>query len=110
MIDKGKIANIGGANAMKLLLVSLFCVMSIDGIFTYWAVTSGLASEWNDKIAPIAGDWQFVFLKVLGAIVSALVLWTVYKHLPKIAFIGATCIVAFYVAVLAWNFSTLFFA
>jgi hypothetical protein len=105
MVDKEKTAN-----AMKLLLVLLVSMMSIDGIVTYWAVTNELARESNNIVAPIAGDWQFILLKVVGAIVSALVLWNVYKHFPRIALLGANCVVVFYVVVLTWNFKTLFFA
>jgi len=93
---------------MKLLLVLLVGAMSIDGVVTYWAVTEGLAREWSHLVAPIAGDWQFILLKVVGAIVCAVALWTVYKCFPRIALIGANCVVAFYGLVLAWNFSTLF--
>lgn len=110
MVDKVNTVKVGRANAMKLLLFLLVCVMSIDGIATYLAVTEGLAREWNTKIAPIAGDWQFVFLKVVGSIVSALVLWIIYKHFPRIALISSACVVAFYLAVLTWNFSIIFLA
>ena len=95
---------------MKRLLVLLVSVMSIDGIMTFWALTGGLAREWNPIVAPIAGDWHFILLKVVGAIVCAIALWTVYKSFPRIALIGANYVVAFYVAILAWNFNVLFLA
>jgi len=92
---------------MKRLLGLLFGLEIMDGIVTRWAVTSGAVHEWNHFTAAMAGDWQFLLLKVLGAAVSAFALWLVYRRFPTMARVGANCIVIFYVMVLCWNFSRL---
>jgi len=57
---------------MKLLLILLASVMSIDGNSDILGSHRRIGTRMERQIAPIAGDWQFVFLKVVGAVVSAL--------------------------------------
>jgi hypothetical protein len=92
---------------MKYILVLLYSLEILDGIFTRWAVTGGLARELNPVMYRLAGDWNFLLLKVIGAILSALALWHLYKRFSKMAITSAACIVIFYSLVLTWNFSML---
>jgi hypothetical protein len=92
---------------MKYVLVALCSLEIADAAVTNWAVTNRLAQEWNPLLGSLAGDWQFLLLKVVGAIVCALALWTTYRRFPRIALMGANCVVIFYGIVLTWNLHVL---
>jgi Domain of unknown function (DUF5658) len=84
--------------------IALFCSLEIiDGVVTYWAVNQGLISEGNHLIAQMAGNWNFVLLKVLGAILSGFILLKLSEHFPKISMAAAGSIALLYGGVLVWN-------
>ena len=92
---------------MKRILI-LLCILEIlDGAMTRWAITSGLVREWNSMIVPLADNWMFVALKVLGGLACALALWTLHGYFPRLALISANSVVAFYGVVLTWNVAVL---
>ena len=95
---------------MKSLLILLVGLQIADGLVTRMAVTSGLVQEWNALVAPIAGEWSFLLLKVAGALASALALWALHPRFPGVSLSGAGCVVVFYGSVLAWNLTTLVWA
>ncbi len=94
---------------MKRLLALLVTLEVSDAIATYCAVTLGVASELNPFVAPLAGRWNLLALKVIGAAASALALWALHRRFPRAAVICAESVVLFYGLVLAWN-SAAFFA
>ena len=86
--------------------IAIFCALEIiDGIVTYWAVNRGLISEGNHLIAQMAGSWDFVLLKVIGAILSGFILLKLSDHFPKITAAAAVSIALLYGGVLVWNSS-----
>jgi Domain of unknown function (DUF5658) len=86
--------------------VAIFCALEIiDGMVTYWAVNRGLISEGNHLIAQMAGSWNFVALKVVGAILSGFILLKLSEHFPKITTAAAISIALLYCGVLVWNSS-----
>ena len=92
---------------MKVALVLLCLLEVLDGVFTRWAVTSGVAGEWNPLLVGKVTDVSFVPVKILGAAACVALLWLVSRRFPKIAAISATSVAAFYSLVLVWNVSTL---
>jgi len=93
---------------MRYLIFSFVSLEILDGIMTHWSVKQGLVQEGNPFMAFIAGDGHFLLLKVTGAILSALVLWHLYRYFPRIALAVSSSIITFYGLVLAWNSSILF--
>ncbi len=86
--------------------VAIFCALEIiDGMVTYWAVNRGLISEGNHLIAQMAGSWNFVVIKVIGAILSGFILLKLSEHFPKITTAAAVSIALLYGGVLVWNSS-----
>jgi hypothetical protein len=84
--------------------IAIFCALEIiDGLVTYWAVNQGLISEGNHLIAQMAGSWNFVLLKVIGAILSGFILLKLSEHFPKITTTAAVSIALLYGGVLVWN-------
>lgn len=95
---------------IKQLLALLLGLQVADGVLTWWAVSAGMAQEWNSCVANLAGSWYFPVIKVAGAIVSALALWGVYGRFPKTALMGAGSIVVLYSTILVWNSGIILFS
>ena len=93
---------------MKIALVLLCLLEVLDGVFTRWAVTAGVAGEWNPLLVGKVTDLSFILVKILGAGACVAVLWLVSRRFPKIAAISATSVSAFYALVLVWNMSVFF--
>jgi hypothetical protein len=84
--------------------VILFSSLEImDALITYWAVNRGLVSEGNHLIAQMAGSWNFVLLKVIGAFLSGLILLKLHEHFPRATLAAAVTIALLYSGVLVWN-------
>lgn len=92
---------------MKIALALLCAFELLDGLLTRWAVTNGIADEWNPIVAANAANWSFVLLKLAGAAACVALLWTVHRRFPRMAMISTNVVVAFYVAVLLWNATTI---
>lgn len=90
---------------MKYLLGLLVAFEISDGLLTYFLIRGGLAREGNPLLLPIVGEGNFMVLKVVGAILCVLILWDIYKRLPKLALISTSCFVMFYGAIVLWNLS-----
>ena len=85
-------------------VIGLFCFLEIlDAVMTNWAVREALVAEGNSLVANIAGDWNFVLLKIIGAGLSGLAIWIIYRYYPGVALAAAVFIVIYYGVVLTWN-------
>lgn len=93
---------------MKYLLILLSGFEISDGIITSLVIGNGLIQESNPWVEPIASEGNFLLLKVIGVLLSVLILWGVYKRFPKLALTAASSVVIFYAVVLVWNFGVLF--
>ena len=90
---------------MKYLLGVLVIFVILDGLLTHFLITNGLAREGNPFLQPIVGKAGFLVLKVVGAFLAAVILWDIYKRVPKVALISTSCFVVFYGAIVLWNLS-----
>jgi hypothetical protein len=89
-----------------LLLATQFQIW--DGLITQVFVNGGLAEESNQFVKHIVSSGNFLLLKITGAILCGLLLWILYKYLPKTALTAASSLALFYIAVVSWNFFVLF--
>jgi hypothetical protein len=91
------------------LVVLLFVLLeTLDAAFTNWAVTAGIVREGNPLLTQIAGGWNFMFLKMIGAGLSGITLLVLHKHFPRLSLAAAVIISAYYSAVLVWNSGIVF--
>ena len=90
---------------MKYLLGLLIVFVISDGLLTQLLIKGGLAREGNPFLVPIVGEAGFIVLKVVGVLLCALILWDIYKRLPKVALISTSCFVVFYGVIVLWNLS-----
>ncbi len=95
---------------MKYLLGLLIVFEISDGVITHFLVRNGLAREGNPFLMPLVGEANFLILKVVGVLVCALILWDIYKRLPRVALISTSFFVVFYAVIVLWNLSFFFTA
>jgi len=80
----------------------------LDGLLTSWAIKSQHVLEGNLFVSAISGSWYYLFIKMLGGVVSITALWMVGKRFPKIGIFATSIIFVFYAGVLTWNATILF--
>ena len=93
---------------MRYLLGTLIALVVSDGLISHVLVRRGLAQEGNPFLQTLVGGGNFLVIKVLGALLCALILWDIYKRWPKLAVITSLCFVVLYSGILLWNFWVLF--
>ena len=94
-----------GKTRMRLLLGALVLFVILDGLLTEFLLKDGAAREVNPFLQPLVGDIGFMVLKVVGALLCALLLWDIYRRFPRVAVITTWIAVGGYVAIVAWNTS-----
>jgi len=93
-----------------LLLVFLVALVLADGVVTRFLVNNGLGSEANPFLKMwVKSDLLFV-IKLVGASLAALILWTLYRTKPKMAWITASIFVGAYALVIIWNIIVFYIA
>ncbi len=93
---------------MKYLLVLLSGLEISDGAITHFLVGNGLVQEANPLMRSIITEGNFLLLKVVGVLLSVLLLWQVYKHFPRLTLVATSSVLLFYGAVLVWNLGVFF--
>lgn len=93
---------------MRYLLGALIALVVSDGLITHSLVQRGLAREVNPFLRTLIGEGNFLVVKVLGALLAALILWDIYKQWPKLARISSLCFVVLYAGIVGWNLSVFF--
>jgi hypothetical protein len=88
---------------MKLLLGLLVSFVIADGFLTHFLITGGIATEGNPFLQPIVGDAGFIFLKIAGALLCAVILWDIYRRYPRVALFSTSCFVVIYAGIVLWN-------
>ncbi len=90
----------------KALAAVFTTLLSVDGIFTYWAIRSGDFQETNPLMAPIADSPLFVIYKVATAVLAVLLIGWLSSKFPavrKFTNMGLGLFSLVYVLVLASN-------
>jgi len=90
---------------MHYLLLFLVCLVIGDGPITQHVVEEGLAREGNVLLQPIVGQSHFVWVKAVGVIACALILWDIYTRRPKLALVSTSFLNLGYLAIVVWNVS-----
>jgi hypothetical protein len=94
-----------GSHKMKLLLGVLILFVILDGLLTEFLLRRGVVREINPFLQPLVGDIGFMVLKVVGALLCALLLWDIYRRFPRMAVITTWIAVAGYGVIVVWNTS-----
>jgi hypothetical protein len=90
---------------MKILLGTLIFFVILDGLLTELLISRGSVREVNPFLQPLVGDIGFMVLKVVGALLCALILWDIYRRFSRLATIATWIAVVGYGVIVAWNIS-----
>jgi hypothetical protein len=94
-----------GSKKMLYLLVALVSFIILDGLLTQYLVPSGKVKEANPFIEPLVGQTGFMVLKIVGALICAVILWDVYRRFPRLGLIATWIAVVGCGALVLWNTS-----
>jgi hypothetical protein len=74
-----------------------------DGVLTNILIQKGIARESNPFLVGIAGESRLIYLKILGVLLAALILWDVHRRHPRIAFWTSSTFLLIYCGIVGWN-------
>ena len=94
-----------GKRRMKYLLGVLIGLVILDGVLTELLISNGVAREANPLLQPLVGDFGFLALKVVGALLCAFILWDVYRRFPRVGLIATSVAITAYAIIVVWNTS-----
>ena len=92
-----------GSYRIRILLGSLLAAMVADGVITKFLVLNGLADEGNPFLRFWVGEDVFLTIKLLGGLLAALYLWSIYKRHPKLSIYCSSLFLTAYTCIIFWN-------
>jgi hypothetical protein len=92
------------------LLAALVSLIVLDALLTQYFVPSGKVNEANPFIEPLVGQPGFMILKIVGALICAVLLWDVHRRFPRVGVIATWIAVVGYGAIVLWNASLVLLA
>ena len=92
----------------RYLIGLLASLVVADGLISNHIMSNDFGTESNLIIESIVGQTSFVLIKVIAAIVSAMILWKVFKRHPRMGLVSIILFVIIYTGILWWNLFTWF--
>ena len=92
-----------GTYQIRILIGSLFAAIVADGIITRYLVHNGFAREGNPFMIQWVVEDKLLSVKILGGLLAALYLWSVYRKHPKLSIICTSIFLAGYLLIICWN-------
>jgi hypothetical protein len=92
------------------LLALLVAQVVADGYITRFLVMQGLAGEANPFLKTWVGSDALLSMKLIGAMLVAVVLWRMYGTRSRMALMATSLAVTFYAVVIFWNVFVFFIA
>jgi len=93
----------GQTRQVAYLILVLFALVVADGLISQFLIGSGLGYEGNPFLINWVAGNDFLAIKVSGAFLSAIILWSINKKWPRLALLTSAGFVIFYTAILLWN-------
>ncbi len=97
-----------GIPRIEYILGLLIALVVSDGLITEFLTGSGLGREGNPFLQPFMVEGGLLLVKMAGALLSALILWDIYRRQPNLALISSLFFVAFYTGIVYWNLAIFF--
>jgi hypothetical protein len=91
------------SHTMRLMLYTLFSLISADGLITRFLVTNGHGQEANPFLQAWVGQDLFLAIKISSAFLVTLLLWMKYNAKPKIIYSFTVVFLAFYTSIIFWT-------
>ena len=93
---------------IRNLLGMMVALVVTDGLLSQFLLTQRLAWEGNPFMRTLIGEGSFLSIKVAAAVLSAIILWYIYKKRPMMAIVGVVSSVILYTGIVYWNLSVFF--
>ena len=93
---------------MRLLLGTLIALVAADGVISRYLVTGRFGLEGNPFLQTWVGEEKFLVIKLVGALLAALLLWDIHKQNSKLSFVSTLCFVISYTTIVFWNLFVFF--
>jgi hypothetical protein len=100
----------GKIRQARYLLILLVGLVVADGLISNFIVQNGLGKEGNPFIQNIVGQSSFVFIKLVGAFISAIILWRVIRKHTRLGLVSIIFYIVVYTTILWLNLMTWFIA
>ena len=97
-----------GSYRIRILLGSLFAAIVADGVITRFLVHNGFAYEGNPFLEYWVVEDKFLSIKILGGLLAALYLWSIYRRRPKLSIFFSSMFLTGYTFIVIWNLLILF--
>ena len=97
-----------GNYQIRILLGALFAAIVADGIITRYLIHNGFAQEGNPFMVYWVVEDKLLSVKILGGLLAALYLWSVYRRFPKLSIIFTSIFLTGYLLIVCWNLLILF--
>lgn len=91
------------SRTVRYTLYTLFGIIVADGLISQFLVTAGYGSEGNPFMMSMLGSGAFLDIKISGAFLATMFLWTKYNANPKLVSTVAVTALVFYTAIVSWN-------
>jgi hypothetical protein len=97
-----------GGHRMRILLAILIVLVVADGLISRFLVINRFGVEANPFLASWISEDKFIYIKSLGALLAALLLWDIHKQNAKLARISTVFFVVAYSLIVFWNLLVFF--
>ena len=97
-----------GSYRIRILLGSLFAAIVADGVITRFLVYNEFAREGNPFLEYWVLDDKFLTIKILGGLLAAMYLWSIYRRHPKLSVCFSSMFLSGYTFIVLWNLLILF--
>ena len=87
----------------QYLLALLVALILADGLVTQFLIEGGLGREGNPFLQNLVGNGNLIGFKTAGALVSAFILWDIYRRHSNLAVSSTLLLVAAYTGIVYWN-------
>jgi len=91
------------SHTMRLMLYTLFGLITADGLITKFLVINGHALEVNPFLQAWVSQDVFLAIKVSGAFLVTSLLWIKYAKKPKAIYMFTLAFLTFYTIIVFWN-------
>jgi len=100
---KARESYLGDGYRVRILLGALVAAIVADGVITRFLVLNGLAVEGNPFLRSWVREDAFLAIKLLGGLIAALYLWSIYRRHPKLSIICSSVFLTAYTFIIFWN-------
>lgn len=101
--SKARQSHFAGSYQIRILLGALVAAVVADGVITKFLVLGGFSVEGNPFLYFWVKDDAFLTIKLLGGLLAAFYLWSIYRKHPKLSICCVSFFLTAYTLIILWN-------